>query len=169
MLAGIIWLTRDVVPNMAARQATASAAAALPADMREGFDPSPKERTYPTPNDATRRLAVMFRAGAVSLIVIAQVLIVLGSYGQIGTNRATLFMKIASPFLLVFLAPGGSTGAGRITNAQSYYIPPDVVSFMLILLALSVIPVLLILWLTRSSGDKSRARQRRPRERAAER
>lgn len=216
VLAGIVWVTRDVVPERAATRVTASAAltmwhggtdaqlrqafaaaqkssavdtnlivepnpavhgessltvtadtpeqaqsglttltdaikAALPAAAREGFRAMPDTSTYPAPNETTRRLGLAFRIVAMILIVAAQVLIVLGSYGQIGTLRAGLLAKLALPFIFLLLAGGGSSGGRRTANVNSYYIPPGVVSFMLVLLPLSIIPLLLILWLTRKS------------------
>jgi hypothetical protein len=70
--------------------ATTDAIRAALAAAREDFSASPNKSTYPAPNDTTRRLGFVFRVAAVLLILIAQVMIILGSYRQIGTDRATL-------------------------------------------------------------------------------
>ena len=228
VLAGILWVTRDVIPNRAAAQVTASAVltmsrggtnaqlgeafaaaekdsalkatlivernpalrgvsdlsvtadtpeqaksgltaminaieAALPATAREGFSASPNNSTYAAPNETSRRIHLAFCVAAVLLIVTAQLMIILGSYWQIGMVRAGLLMKVALPFLFILFSPGSRTGPAGIVGTQSYYIPPGVVSFMLVLLPMSIIPLSLIIWLTRKSqtGQRGHTTSRR--------
>ncbi|HKB80294.1 MAG TPA: hypothetical protein VKH35_11310 [Thermoanaerobaculia bacterium] len=125
--------------------------AEIPAGERDDLRALPDNLTYPAPNDTTQRLRIASRILAVLLILTAQILIVLGAYRQRGTVRVDLFMKLAMPFLFILLpAPDSSGPAGIVSHAQ-YSIPPDLVTFMPVMLAVSVIPLLLIFRLTRRS------------------
>jgi len=75
---------------------------------------------------------------------------VIGANDQLGMTRGGLFMKVVSPFLVIFLPGGTGAGPGGIGFANSYYVPHEMITFAGVLLCVSIVPVLMILWLTRA-------------------
>jgi hypothetical protein len=110
------------------------------------------EHTYPAMNETVRRLGMAARIVAVLLAVAAETLVVLGAYRQIGTLRADLYVKLAMPFLFLLLTSTGSNDKYSDPGSESSHFLWEIdPSLIPMLLATSIVPTLLIVWLTRKS------------------
>ena len=124
--------------------------AALPEDTRQfKVDPGDGNRTYPATNEAMRRLDLAMRVLAVLMAVAAQIVIVLGAYVQISTKPRDLWARLGLPFLFI-LVPHTAQSSRYSQHAIEplWLFSPSLFFGML---AVSIVPALLVVWLTRRS------------------
>jgi len=110
----------------------------------ENLSVSPNEKTYPAPNDASRRVAIGVLAAIVLLMAGCQLLFVLGARIE-GAGRAGIIAALATPFtILIFPANTRSMARSGDPIVTADW------TFVLLLLAITPIAILLGMWLSRS-------------------
>lgn len=116
---------------------------------------SPNNSTVGAPNTASRRLAIAVLVAVMLLMLGGQLLVVVGAWRE-GEGRIGMLASIAAPFaLLIFNADSGSglIRAGRGTPWEVDW------QFILLLLVLTIIPLIVGLWLTKSKPAAGKRRR----------
>jgi hypothetical protein len=102
--------------------------------------------TVPAPNDLSRLISFGVKAAVVLMMLGAQLLMVIGAYRE-GMGRAGVLAALATPFTILIFPTSGNRYA---TSMHDPVYTADW-KFVLLLLALTPIPLILGLWLTRES------------------